>query len=205
MVDDKAHIYCVGALSLDGLHKMDLPDWRKVASQFEIPNTPFILVTFHPETVDLNKNEEYCSIINKALGRLCRSIHLVITLANADAMGSLYRDVSKSLKRQFPSNISLVDNFGRDNYFAAMKASSLLMGNTSSGILEAASFGKYVINIGDRQKGRLRSDNVIDVPFDETKIVEETKTALIKGDFKGKNRYFQPNTADKIIKHLINA
>ena len=205
LVDNKALVYNVGALSLDGLSKMVLPNWSEVAKQFQIPLGPFILVTFHPETVGIQKNEEYSKIMYRVLSTLSNSIHIVITLTNADAMGGLYRSEAKSLKKQFPSKISLVDNFGRENYFAAMKASSLLVGNTSSGILEAASFGKYVINVGDRQKGRLRSDNTIDVPFEEVKIVKETEAALSKGKFAGENKYFYPNTAGQIIKHLINA
>ncbi len=205
LIDNNAKVYNVGALSLDGLSELELPSWRYVATNFKIPTSPFLLVTFHPETVGLEKNKKYSEVMYNVLSSLCKSIHIVITLANADAMGSLYRQESKKLKELFPSKISLVDNFGRENYFAAIKASSLLLGNTSSGILEAASFEKYVINVGDRQKGRLRSKNVIDVPFNEAMIIKETQKMLTKGSFKGLNKYFKPDASKNIIEKLINA
>jgi len=83
-----------------------------------------------------------------------------------------------------------------------MSFSKILIGNTSSGILEAASFGKFVVNVGDRQKGRLQSLNVFNVPFESSQISSAVSTALVKGDYLGKNVYFKNEPADKIIKIL---
>ena len=85
-----------------------------------------------------------------------------------------------------------------------MKASEMLLGNTSSGILEAASFGKYVINVGNRQLGRLRSNNVIDVSFDKNEIKDSIKKINKNKEFKGKNKYYKPDTVNKIVKILAN-
>ena len=61
----------------------------------------------------------------------------------------------------FPKNFKIVENFGKINYFSAIKYSKAVLGNSSSGIIEAATFNKFVINVGDRQKGRSRSKNII--------------------------------------------
>jgi GDP/UDP-N,N'-diacetylbacillosamine 2-epimerase (hydrolysing) len=83
-----------------------------------------------------------------------------------------------------------------------MYYAKLLIGNTSSGIIEAASFGKYVVNVGDRQKGRLQSDNVINAPFSKQEIIEAFDKALVRECYTGKNNYYNQNSADLIIKQI---
>jgi GDP/UDP-N,N'-diacetylbacillosamine 2-epimerase (hydrolysing) len=82
-----------------------------------------------------------------------------------------------------------------------MKHAAILVGNTSSGIVEAASFQKYVINIGDRQKGRFAPENVIHLPFDSKKIIEATKKLITKR-YKGTNPYFLKESIQLTIKTL---
>ena len=193
-------IYNVGALSLDGVKKIILPDWSDVRRLFDIPNKEFILITFHPETLNSSQNKIYIETIYEVLNELCKKYHLVITLSNADTMGSLYRESSKELKTKNPNNITLIENFGKYNYFAAMKASKILLGNTSSAILEAASFGKFAINVGNRQLGRLRSNNILDVPYNKTLIINAVNEVINQGPYTGINKYYKPNTALNIIK-----
>lgn len=197
-------VYSVGALSLDGIEKIQLPSWDTVRQKFKIPDKKFILVTFHPETVRVEKNEEYCQVVFETLEILCKQVHIVITLSNADTMGSLYRNSSIALKEKHPHNISIVHSFGKEYYFTAMNASEMLLGNTSSGIVEAASFNKYVINVGDRQAGRQRSKNVIDVPFNKIRIIDCFREIQEDSFFSGKNEYYKSNTAYEIIEILAN-
>ncbi len=81
-----------------------------------------------------------------------------------------------------------------------MSYSELLIGNTSSGIIEAASFGKYVVNVGDRQKGRAQGDNVSNVPFNSNEILNCAKQLLNQTEFSGENIYYTAETADHIVK-----
>jgi GDP/UDP-N,N'-diacetylbacillosamine 2-epimerase (hydrolysing) len=81
-----------------------------------------------------------------------------------------------------------------------MYYAKLLIGNTSSGIIEAASFGKYVVNVGDRQKGRAQSKNILDAPFNSKDIILNTRQAIKLGEFKEKNIYFKEGAADTIVK-----
>ena len=85
-----------------------------------------------------------------------------------------------------------------------MHYSSVLIGNTSSGIIEAASFNKYVLNVGDRQKGRKQSLNVKNVPFDSNKIITETFNLINKKEYEGENVYFKKQSTNAIIKFLKN-
>tara|TARA_B100001250_G_scaffold93253_1_gene77715 strand:+ start:5453 stop:6583 length:1131 start_codon:yes stop_codon:yes gene_type:complete len=198
----KKSIYNYGALSLDGIDKIKLPKWSTVCKQFDIKNEDYILVTFHPETVGLEKNKSYADIVFESLAKISKKTNILITLPNADASGDLYRSTMKKLAISFPKKVFLVENFGRENYFAAMKNSLMMIGNTSSGILEAASFKKYVINVGDRQKGRLKNKNIFDVPFSKEEILKKYKQIIELGDFSGKNIFFQNNTAIKIINSI---
>lgn len=203
MLINNKNIYNVGSLSIDRLNFLELPNWFSVCQKFDIPNKPFALITFHPETINNNNNTLFVEILIKTLSELCKSIHLVITQANADSYGNLYRQMSVDLKNKFPKRISVINSFGKLNYFSAMKNSNFLLGNTSSGIIEAASFGKYVFNVGDRQSGRVRSENIIDVKYDKEEILEAIAPFLKKQTYKGLNRYKLSNTALKIYDNTL--
>ena len=204
IIGDSSKVFNVGALSIDGFNDLMLPDWNDVRVKFGIPDKPFILVTFHPETIQIARNELYSSIVFETLEELCQANQIVITLSNADTMGKYYRDMAHMLKKKHSDSITLVDSFGKENYFSAMKSSKFLLGNTSSGILEAASFGKFVINVGKRQEGRLRSANVFDLNFIKDEIINCVKKIEENSVYKGSNKYFKNNTAENIIKKLLN-
>ena len=203
LLGNKENIFSVGSLSLDGLNLSKLKDWKAVSLEYKIPLNNFVLTTFHPETVGLKNNLKYVDIIRKVLLTICNHINIIITLPNADSLGSLYRSMYQDVKKMNPNKIFLVDSFGKENYFSAMNASNFMLGNSSSGIIEAASFYKYVVNVGDRQLGRLRSDNIIDVEFDYLKIIEASKKLFDLNVFDGKNRYKKSNSANLILKNLI--
>lgn len=203
ILDDSSSVHTVGALSIDGLEKMVLPKWELVSELFQIPNIPFVLVTFHPETVNLSKNIGYIEVLKEVLSNLSDSIHIVITLANADTMGSYYRAFSQELKQLNPEKFSIINSFGKMNYFSAMKSCDFMLGNTSSGIIEAASFNKYVVNVGSRQEGRMRNENVIDVPFDLNEINSAINKIKKSPVYKGINKYGGKNTSETIMKLLL--
>lgn len=197
------YVYNVGSLSIDNLKLDKLPLWKSVCKKFNIPNKPFVLITFHPETVQSEKNKLYVKILYESLTQLSKSVHLIITQANADNLGNLYRKMNLRLKKENSKNISIIDSFGKYNYFSAIKNSKFLLGNTSSGIIEAASFGKYVLNVGKRQAGRVRSKNTIDISFSKSQIIENSKNILSKTKYFGKNKYESNNTAKNIIKYTL--
>ena len=196
------NVHTVGSLSLDGIEDFKPIVKKLFYSKFNIPDRDFALITFHPETIDPNFNLTAAVEMRNALAVLTKKLFLVITMPNADTMGSIYRKEIESLNKEFPKQVLCIENFGKVNYFNAMYYAKILIGNTSSGILEAASFGKYVVNIGDRQKGRAQSNNVINSPFAKKEIVVTSQKALAKGNYNGINVYYRHNSVGLIINHI---
>ena len=120
-------------------------------------------------------------------------------MPNADTNGKIFRNAIHDLKSEIPDHLICVENFGKANYFNAMKYSEFLLGNTSSGIIEAASFEKYVVNVGARQKGRARSKNVVDCSFKKREILDAVEQIKGLGSFRGENIYEKKDTSAQII------
>ena len=195
-------IYTVGSLSLN-----DVKTFVPIAKDtfydtFSIPDEAFALVTFHPETMAAQENIQFAQAMKKALTTISEGLFVVITMPNADTQGSIYRDALLQLKNENENRTLLIENFGKVNYFSAMHHCKLLIGNTSSGILEAASFGKYVVNVGDRQKGRAQSENIINCAFTEIDIIKATNKVNNLDSYIGENVYFKENVSKNIIKIL---
>lgn len=202
LLDSSYNVHNVGSLSLDHIEDFPFTEELSFREQFGIPNQPYILITFHPETVAPELNIEYAQEMKSALKLLVDNFFLVITMPNADTNGSIFRKAIESLKSDLPNQMVCVENFGKINYFNAVKYSEFLVGNTSSGIIEAASFGKYVVNVGNRQKGRAKSENVFDCAFTKVDIIKVVEKIKKLGTYTGNNIYKKPNPASEIIKGL---
>jgi len=192
----------VGSLSLNDIEKFQPIIKTEFFEKFKLPYKDFALITFHPETVNTEMNQIFASEMRKALSQVASKLFLVITMPNADTMGFVFRMEIEQLINEFPTQVMCIENFGKENYFSAMYYAKLLIGNTSSGIIEAASFGKYVVNVGDRQKGRMQSDNIINTPFNHQNIIEAVDKAIVNKTFSGKNKYYNQHAADLIINHI---
>ncbi|MEO6176085.1 MAG: UDP-N-acetylglucosamine 2-epimerase [Flavobacterium circumlabens] len=194
------NVFSVGSLSLNNIKSFVPVEKQIFFDTYTIPNEKFALVTFHPETVSLNDNVHYAKIMKDSLEIISVKMFVIITMPNADTQGSIYREAIKNLKNEFPNRFLLIENFGKNNYFSAMYYAEILIGNTSSGILEAASFGKYVVNVGDRQKGRAQSANVLNCDFDQPAIIAAVTEVFNKGSFQGENIYYKDGVSDSIVK-----
>lgn len=196
------NVFTVGSLSLAGINDF-LPD-NKISflEKYNIPNKDYILSTFHPETNAFDQNLNYAIIMRKVLSQIAKDWVVVVTMPNADTLGFVYRNEIIKLKSEYPNQVICVENFGKANYFNAMYYSKLLIGNTSSGIIEAASFKKYVLNVGDRQKGRAQSKNILNAKFEEKEILSKFNLAISHNEFNGENIYCQNNTIELIVNEL---
>jgi GDP/UDP-N,N'-diacetylbacillosamine 2-epimerase (hydrolysing) len=201
LTGSNTNIHTVGSLSLDGIQKFQPMEKERFYQKFEIPNEDFALVTLHPDTKNLESNTYYALEVSKALRKLTNKLFIVLTMPNVDTLGSVYRSEFEILRREYSSRVLCIENLGKENYFNALFYSKLIIGNSSSGIIEAASFGKIVINIGDRQKGRVQSGNVVDVAFRSDEILKAVDKSLIN-EFKGRNLYVKRNTVKNVIKVL---
>lgn len=204
LINSKDHIYNIGALSLDNLTTLPLLSKKEFLDRFKMNlNNPTILVTVHPETVFSNKNQEYANELATTLLKL-KEYQILITLPNADTFSFLIRKRLLQLPIESDNRIRCFENLGSQGYFSAMKYCFFLLGNTSSGIIEAASFGKWVINVGNRQAGRKQSRNIYNVPFIEKLLLQTVKRIEKEPDYKGENIYFKGNAAKNICSILKN-
>jgi GDP/UDP-N,N'-diacetylbacillosamine 2-epimerase (hydrolysing) len=204
MLNDPKHVYTVGSLSIDLLKKLTLYNIKEFYAQYHIDiSIPSILFTFHPETVNTDRNEKYALILKDTLSELAEKYQLIITMPNADTQSSLYRNCFLELHNLISDKIKIIENFGSLGYFSCMKHCRFLIGNSSSGIIEAASLNKWVINLGDRQKARLAGENVIHCQINKEHILEKVKLIESEGiDQQFDNPYDHGSTSRNIIRYI---
>lgn len=168
-------VIVVGAPGLDNLYRNDLPSAAEVGRIVGRTLTdPIVLVTLHATTLGGDAARD-AAALSAAMADVPATY--VITAPNSDAGGDQIRRHWESWVNG-RDNAVLVDALGEDAYWSLMKKAKVVLGNSSSGIIEAPAAGAAVINVGDRQKGRLRRGTVIDVPFDSGAISKELKRLL---------------------------
>ena len=204
-ITQSAHISVVGAPSIENIKALPLPSWHTVQSRFQTPSEDFVMVTIHPETVSKKDNQEFAKQFFSALEELSSEISILITSTNADTYSSYFQEGIIDLKNRFPGQIFVQKSLGKLNYFRALSEAKALLGNSSSAIIEAASFGAWAVNVGKRQLGRPQSGNVINVDFNSQQIIDATRIVIEKKPFRGLNIYWKGNTAQTIIKKLLDA
>lgn len=201
LIGENKNIYHVGALGLDNLTATDFLSIEEFKNIWNIDlSHKTILMTFHPETVNADQNDHYANELIHII-KNNPEYQFLITMPNADTAGNSIRKVFNSKLSEIDT-VFLIENLGSKSYFSAMNNCAFLLGNTSSGIIEAASFGKYVIDLGDRQKGRASGENVIHVPIDAGLVQKAIDQLENKERFDGENLYYKNNSALEIIKIL---
>ncbi|MBQ9438967.1 MAG: UDP-N-acetylglucosamine 2-epimerase, partial [Lachnospiraceae bacterium] len=159
--------------------------------------------TFHPVTTEGGSAKGQAAELVNALKEFPQ-IKFLATKANADAEG---RIINKELEdyAAASSNLRLFPSLGMKRYLSALKYASFVIGNSSSGLVEAPSFGIPTINIGDRQKGRLKATSVIDCPPEKQEIMKAIQKALEQNkNITVINPYGDGNTSDKIVKIIMD-
>jgi GDP/UDP-N,N'-diacetylbacillosamine 2-epimerase (hydrolysing) len=203
LIDTKDGITPTGALSLDNIKGFQALTQQQFLEKWHIDlGRPFVLVTIHPETKHFENNSLYIDETKRVLAELILRYQLVVTLPNADTQGNLWRNLFLQFKQQHPDRVVCVENFGTQSYFTCMQYCQFLLGNTSSGIIEAASFRKHVVDLGDRQKGRIVSDNVIKASFKYIEIMTAIRAVETKGEYTGTNKYDVGGAVSIIVKIL---
>ena len=203
IIGENDNIFIIGSLSLDNLNNIELFSFDEFKYNYDIDlRVDSLLITIHPETREIGMNMNNAKECYLALEELQKDFQLIITMPNADTNSFIYRRLSGNLKTKFPGRVNVIENLGTQGYFTCMKYCSLLIGNSSSGIIEAASFHKYVINVGKRQNGRICSNNVVNVPFNAHKIVAAVREIKKRELYNGINVYYQGGAVNKIISFL---
>ena len=205
MGEDPMRVFNSGAPGIDNIMNLTLLDKKILENELSWKFTSIsALFTYHPATLEENNNVHDLQVILSVIEMF--DFNVIFTYANADQGGSIINKKIEQFCKINPSKFKVVKNLGQVRYLSTMKYVDLLIGNSSSGIIEAASFKKPVVNIGDRQKGRLRGKNVIDCNLNT--LHESIKLALssrFKNKIKSiKNIYGKGMAADLIVDKLIN-
>lgn len=201
-INPEAQTFNVGALSVENLKKIDYLSIEDFNEKFNIDLClPTILCTFHPETVNLEKNIDYINELLSSFTVLMKSYQVVITLPNADTIGDQIKKIILDFGVQNP-DLKIIESFGMVGYLSCMKHCKFMLGNTSSGFVEAAFFPKWVINVGNRQDGRIVTQNIINVPVEQVAILKAVNNIEASAEISFQSIYGDGETAAKIIEIL---
>ncbi len=201
IIDEPVNVYNVGALSLDSLKERQLLTVEEFKRKWNIDlSKQTILLTFHPETVHPQHNINHANEIVKVI-KAASNYQFLITMPNADTSGNGIRRIFEQ-ELQNTGKAFLIENLGSQSYFTAMRYCQFMLGNTSSGIIEGASFNKFVINLGNRQLGRDYGPNVKHVEIDAELILEAIKGIEKNKNYEGENIYYINSPASKIVEVL---
>jgi UDP-N-acetylglucosamine 2-epimerase (non-hydrolysing)/GDP/UDP-N,N'-diacetylbacillosamine 2-epimerase (hydrolysing) len=197
--EDPRFIFNVGSPGLDTIARTALLPRAELeaAIGFSLRERN-LLVTFHPATLDAASSSAQLVEVLRALDALGSGFGVVFTKCNADTEGlTLNRMIAGYVEKR--PHCRLFDSLGQQKYLSVMSQVDALVGNSSSGLYEAPSLRKPAVNIGDRQKGRLRAASVIDCA-PEAAAIERAIRAALQLDCSGvRNPYGDGNSAPRIV------
>jgi UDP-hydrolysing UDP-N-acetyl-D-glucosamine 2-epimerase len=204
MGEEPWRVHCFGAPGLDRLPRLALLSRADLAARLGLPlRRPTVLVTFHPVTLEAADTARHMDELAGALSRV--EGDLVISYPGADTAHRAVVERWTALAAARPGT-RLAPSLGEDVYCSLLREADAMVGNSSSGIIEAASFGLPVVNVGSRQQGRLRGENVIDVGHGRDEIATAISRALDPAFRRGlvgmRNPYGDGAAAPRIVRIL---
>jgi UDP-hydrolysing UDP-N-acetyl-D-glucosamine 2-epimerase len=210
MGEETWRVTVVGAPGLEWIQHLPPPDPKTWARRYGLPlDEPILLGTFHPATVRTVEGTTPLSELDEWLHALdATGLHALLTGTGADADGLSINARIEAFAATH-SRLHFHQNLGSKNYLDSLRNCRCMVGNSSSGIVEAASFGLPVVDVGDRQKGRLHGANVLHVPCRSADIATALQLAL-SDSFRAKaadvvNPYGDGRTSEKVLAVLRDA
>jgi UDP-N-acetylglucosamine 2-epimerase (non-hydrolysing)/GDP/UDP-N,N'-diacetylbacillosamine 2-epimerase (hydrolysing) len=203
MGEESWRVHVSGAPSLDHLRRSEIPTRSEILSQFNLKDDEsIIVVAYHPVTMHRNSNLEQHAVFD-ALER--RKEQIVFCFPNADTGSHKIMQQAKEFCENH-KNAQMHTNLPAQTYWGLLKSADLMLGNSSSGIMETASLQLPTVNIGIRQKGRDRAENIIDVGAD-CLVISQAIDKGLSSEFKKtikniSNPYGDGFAAEKIVKVL---
>lgn len=205
--EQPGNVYNAGAIGLDNIDRLALLTKAELEEQLDIRFAAFnYLVTFHPATMAHTSAAVQFQALLDAIDEQENSF-FIFTKANSDTDGRIINKMIDDYVAQHKHKAVAYTSMGQLRYLSAMQMCDAVVGNSSSGIIEAPSFRKPVINIGDRQKGRIQGAGVINVPASRKEISAAFAAikdeALVQQIQDAANPYHAGNTAEKIARVLL--
>ena len=203
MGESPQRVFNVGSLSIDHIKKLTFMSQNqfeeKIGFKLRQKN---LLVTFHPVTRESEaQNTRALKELLSALNSLSDDYGIIITAANSDPMGKRFNQALFNFAAQ-KSNRVMHYSLGHELYLNAVRFCNVVVGNSSSGLIEVPSFQKPTINIGNRQLGRMRGDSVIDTQPLKKDILRAIQKALKKNFSRLKNPYGDGKSTQRIVRVL---
>lgn len=200
--ENPEHVFCVGAIGVENALREGKVTREELGEFTGLDlSHPYGVVTFHPVTLE-GDAESQCKEVLDALDYFTR-YQFIITGANADCGGNAINKMLSDFTGGRP-NMYFIPSLGRKRYLSALKYAAFALGNSSSGLIEAPSFGIPTVNIGDRQKGRLRGRTVVDCRTEAKDIIRAVECSMDE-EFrniarKAENPYGDGHTTEKVIR-----
>jgi GDP/UDP-N,N'-diacetylbacillosamine 2-epimerase (hydrolysing) len=204
MGEEKKRIFITGALTLDTIMHKRLPPKKEIYKKYHLePNKTTFLVVQHPITTLKDKGYSQLRELFEALDNFKEQT--VLLYPNCDAGGKQFIDLIRTFEKK--PYLHAFQSMPHEEYLSILKSVDLMIGNSSSGIIEAPSFKIPVLNIGNRQQGRQRSANILDIPPEKNKIIHAIDFALHNKEFQSKvhtckNQFGNGTAAQHMIKIL---
>ena len=208
MGEQPKNVFCTGAMAIENLNRLPLKRKQDIEEVLSFTLRPHnVLVTFHPETLGTSTSKAQFNELLVALNSL-KDIGVIFTKANADSDGRIINQMIDTFVATHPKRAAVHTSLGAINYLSTMKHMDAVIGNSSSGIIEAPSLKVPSVNIGERQSGRIKADSVIQCPNQSVDIIKAIHKAL-SPEFKSgisniNNPYDHGNASHKIINAIKN-
>jgi len=209
MGEEPERVFNVGALGVENIQNLKLLARDQLENKiiFSLGKN-CILVTFHPVTLENNTSREQFQNLLDAIKNF-KGLRIIFTKANADTDGRIINHMIDDFVKNNKDRSVAFTSMGQTNYLSALKHVNAVVGNSSSGIIEAPSLKTPTVNIGDRQKGRAKADSVIDCK-PTVKGISNAMNLVLSNEFKTKcthiqNPYEGQDTSRNILKILKNA
>lgn len=200
-------VFCVGGLGDENIRTLPKLSREELCASTGFPlHRPFGLVTYHPETsADAGDPAAQSAALLDAMAQF-PEIFWLMTGSNADAGGQLCTDAMKRFAAEHPQQAGFVQSLGLKRYLSAMEYAAIVVGNSSSGVVETPTFRVPTVNIGNRQAGREICANVLCCPA-ETSAIRQTIAKALSPDFapvaaSARSPYGGGDTSGKILRVL---
>ncbi|MDD7642142.1 MAG: UDP-N-acetylglucosamine 2-epimerase [bacterium] len=198
MGEDPSRVFNVGALGVENILSEELLSRQELKEAVDLPaDRDYAVVTFHPVTLeDETAENQVCELLVAMKQR--RDLFFLITKANSDAGG---RRINELLEKETAGcpNMKLVASLGMKRYLSAVKYAKFVLGNSSSGIIEAPAMQTPTVNIGDRQQGRIMAESIINCAPERSSILAAIDRAMDMQGLVVENPYGDGHTSEKIV------
>ena len=207
--EEPKRVFNVGGLGVDAIKKTRLLSKKELMTKTGIRfGRKNLLVTFHPVTLEKETSKKQFQLLLNVLYDL-KDVYLIFTMPNADTDSRIIKHMIDDFENKHKERSIAFTSMGHKNYLSTMRLVDAVVGNSSSGLAEAPSFKVGTINIGDRQKGRIKAKSVIDCEPTESSI-RKAMDKLYSEDFQNslssvKNPYGEGNATEKIMEKLSHA